>query len=76
MAPKNDNFVAEEARAIEIGEETGDGASGKKRRDTWTTRTGFILACVGSAVGMWPSVAARRSSSPTSSSLRSSAFPA
>ncbi|MEC4295167.1 sodium-dependent transporter [Adlercreutzia shanghongiae] len=52
MAPKNDNFAAEEARAIEIGEETGGGATGKKRRDTWTTRTGFILACVGSAVGM------------------------
>ena len=61
MATRDDNIVAEEARAIEVGEETGAGApgascgsggSGRGRRDTWATHTGFILACVGSAVGM------------------------
>ena len=50
MANRSDNIVAEEARAIEVGEETG--ATGGRRRDTWATHTGFILACVGSAVGM------------------------
>ena len=49
MTVKNDNLVAEEARAIEVGEEPTASKSG---RDSWTTRTGFILACVGSAVGM------------------------
>ena len=58
MTTRDDNIVAEEARAIEVGEETGAGApgasggSGRGRRDTWATHTGFILACVGSAVGM------------------------
>ena len=58
MATRDDNIIAEEARAIEVGEETGAGApgasggSGRGRRDTWATHTGFILACVGSAVGM------------------------
>lgn len=53
MANRSDNIVAEEARAIEIGEETGSNAPGGRRgRDSWATRTGFILACVGSAVGM------------------------
>ena len=50
MAVRDDNLVAEEARAIEVGEETGP--DGGRRRDTWATHTGFILACVGSAVGM------------------------
>ncbi len=50
MANRSDNIVAEEARAVEVGEETG--ATGGRRRDTWATHTGFILACVGSAVGM------------------------
>lgn len=49
MTVKDDNFVAEEARAIEVGEEPG---APKATRDSWATRTGFILACVGSAVGM------------------------
>ena len=66
MATRDDNIVAEEARAIEVGEETGAGApgascssggSGRGRRDTWATHTGFILACVGSAVGMACNVA-------------------
>ena len=50
MTTQEDNFVAEEARAIEVGEES----TGKvpKKRDTFATRAGFILACVGSAVGM------------------------
>mgnify|MGYP000647997042 CR=1 FL=1 len=58
MATRDDNIIAEEARAIEVGEETAVGApnpsggSGRGRRDTWATHTGFILACVGSAVGM------------------------
>ena len=58
MTTRDDNIVAEEARAIEVGEETGAGApgasggSGRGRRDTWATHAGFILACVGSAVGM------------------------
>lgn len=53
MTARDDNLVAEEARAIEVGEETGSNAPGGRRgRDSWTTRTGFILACVGSAVGM------------------------
>lgn len=42
MANRSDNIVAEEARAIEVGEETG--ATGGRRRDTWATHTGFILA--------------------------------
>ena len=50
MTNRSDNIVAEEARAIEVGEETG--ATAGRRRDTWATHTGFILACVGSAVGM------------------------
>lgn len=49
MTVKDDNLVAEEARAIEVGEEPTAQKSG---RDSWASRTGFILACVGSAVGM------------------------
>lgn len=59
MANRSDNIIAEEARAIEVGEETGGagapggkGGKGGRARDTWATHTGFILACVGSAVGM------------------------
>lgn len=88
MATRDDNIIAEEARAIEVGEETAVGApnpsggSGRGRRDTWATHTGFILACVGSAVGManiWlfpyrvASWAARPSSFRTSSSWPCSA---
>ena len=46
----NENLVAEEAAATEIGAEPG--AQGPKKRDTFATRAGFILACIGSAVGM------------------------
>ena len=93
MTNKNDNIIAEEARAMEAGEETaasgaapgggGQGGRGraKRPRDTWATHTGFILACVGSAVGManiwlFPYRVARPSSFPTSSSWRCSALPA
>ncbi len=46
----NENLVAEEAAATEIGAEPG--AQGPKKRDTFATRAGFILACIDSAVGM------------------------
>lgn len=52
MTVRDDNLVAEEARAIEAGSETGGSPEEHKQRDSWTSRTGFILACVGSAVGM------------------------
>ena len=52
MTVRDDNLVAEEARAIEVGNETGGSPEEHKQRDSWTSRTGFILACVGSAVGM------------------------
>ncbi|MEE0706143.1 MAG: sodium-dependent transporter [Adlercreutzia sp.] len=52
MTVRDDNLVAEEARAIEVGSETGGSPEEHKQRDSWTSRTGFILACVGSAVGM------------------------
>ena len=52
MANKSDNIIREEARAIEVGEETGGTPQQRRQRDSWASRTGFILACVGSAVGM------------------------
>ncbi len=52
MANKSDNIIEEEARAIEVGEETGGTLQQRRQRDSWASRTGFILACVGSAVGM------------------------
>ena len=52
MANKSDNIIEEEARAIEVGEETGGMPQQRRQRDSWASRTGFILACVGSAVGM------------------------
>ena len=52
MANKSDNIIEEEARAIEVGEETGGTPQQRRQRDSWASRTGFILACVGSAVGM------------------------
>lgn len=52
MAVRDDNLVAEEARAIEVGSEPGGAPEGRGQRDSWTTKGGFILACVGSAVGM------------------------
>ena len=52
MANKSDNIIREEARAIEVGEETGGTPEQRRQRDSWASRTGFILACVGSAVGM------------------------
>lgn len=58
MTVKDSNIVAEEARTLEVGEEpdfpnnSGKPSDSKGGRDSWTTRTGFILACVGSAVGM------------------------
>lgn len=51
MANKSDNIIREEARAIEVGEETGGTPQQRRQRDSWASRTGFILACVGSAVG-------------------------
>lgn len=50
MTTNSDNLVAEEARDIEAGETPT--APGGKKRDTFATRAGFILACIGSAVGM------------------------
>lgn len=80
MANKSDNIIEEEARAIEVGEETGGTPQQRRQRDSWASRTGFILACVGSAVGManiwlFPyraslSSAVRRFSFPISSSWR------
>ena len=55
MANRGDNIIAEEARAMEVGEEAATaGSAGRagRGRDTWASHTGFILACVGSAVGM------------------------
>lgn len=52
MANKSDNIIEEEARAIEVGEETGGTPQQRRQRDSWASRTGFIFACVGSAVGM------------------------
>ena len=74
MANKSDNIIEEEARAIEVGEETGGTPQQRRQRDSWASRTGFILACVGSAVGSSPtaslSSAVRRFSFPISSSWR------
>lgn len=50
MTTNSENLVAEEARDIETGETPT--APGGKKRDTFATRAGFILACIGSAVGM------------------------
>ena len=50
MTTNSDNLVADEARDIEAGETPT--APGGKKRDTFATRAGFILACIGSAVGM------------------------
>ena len=49
MRENRENSVEVEARAADAA---ADAASAPKVRDAWASRTGFILACVGSAVGM------------------------
>ncbi len=49
MRENRENSVEVEARAADAA---ADAASAPKGRDAWASRTGFILACVGSAVGM------------------------